>query len=120
TRRSARTRERILVAAVGVFARRGFHGARVADIAEEAGIAYGLVYHHFRNKDEILAALFAERWSRYMRWLDEVAASPAPFAEKLLTGYVMGRLRRQGRDEYQQDEQQLVDLLLGGLAPRPG
>jgi TetR/AcrR family fatty acid metabolism transcriptional regulator len=79
TRRSARTRERILHAATEVFARRGFHGARVADIAELAGIAYGLVYHHFRNKDDILAAIFSERWGEYVRYIDEMAGKPEPF-----------------------------------------
>jgi TetR/AcrR family transcriptional regulator, fatty acid metabolism regulator protein len=82
-RRSARTRERIVAAATEVFARRGLHGARVADIAEAAGIAYGLVYHHFRNKEEILAAIFQERWSMHLRYLAEVADSPSPFRERI-------------------------------------
>jgi TetR/AcrR family fatty acid metabolism transcriptional regulator len=81
--RSVRTRERIVAAATQVFARRGLHGARVADIAEEAGIAYGLVYHHFRNKEEILAAIFQERWGRHLEYLEEVAASPAPVRDRL-------------------------------------
>src|SRR5207253_8578558 len=72
SKRSAETRERILAAATEVFARSGFHGARVADIAEQAGIAYGLVYHYFRNKDDILAAIFSERWAQYIGYLHEV------------------------------------------------
>ena len=52
----------ILDAAVSVFAREGFHGCRVSDIAEEAGVAYGLVYHYFNSKDEVLDTLFSERW----------------------------------------------------------
>jgi TetR/AcrR family transcriptional regulator, fatty acid metabolism regulator protein len=83
SRRSARTRERILAAATEVFARRGFHGARVADIAEAAGMAYGLVYHHFRNKEEILAAIFAERWGDYVDYLNELGRNPAPFRERI-------------------------------------
>ena len=51
-------RKRILDAAVCVFARMGYHGARVSDIAREAGIAYGLVYHYFTNKEEILNTIF--------------------------------------------------------------
>ena len=81
--RSARTRERIVAAATAVFARRGLHGARVADIAEEAGIAYGLVYHHFRNTEEILAAIFQERWGRHLEYLEEVAASTAPVRDRI-------------------------------------
>lgn len=83
TRRSARTRERIIEAATEVFARRGVHGTRVADIAERAGIAYGLVYHHFRNKEEILSAIFAERWAQYVDYLEELARTPAPFRERM-------------------------------------
>lgn len=198
TRRSARTRERILEAAVEVFARRGFHGARVADIAEQAGIAYGLVYHHFKNKDEILAAVFTERWARYLSYMAELQARPAPFRERLgrlvhfwieayrsephlmtvmineitrsyefidshdvgavlvafdavealvesarqsgeiradvdarlvayailgcaemvLSGYVMGTLRRPDREAYRRDEEQLTALLYDGLRAR--
>ena len=45
-----------------VFARQGFHTCRVSDIADEAGVAYGLVYHYFGSKDEVLDTLFVERW----------------------------------------------------------
>ncbi|HEY7926979.1 MAG TPA: TetR/AcrR family transcriptional regulator [Candidatus Dormibacteraeota bacterium] len=83
TRRSARTRERIIEAATEVFARRGVHGTRVADIAERAGIAYGLVYHHFRNKEEILTAIFAERWAQYVAYLEELGRTPAPFRDRM-------------------------------------
>jgi len=47
---------------VVVFARQGFHQCRVSDIADEAGVAYGLVYHYFSSKDEVLDTLFLERW----------------------------------------------------------
>ena len=53
----------ILDAAMRVFARQGFHTCRVSDIADEAGVAYGLVYHYFSSKDEILDTLFLERWN---------------------------------------------------------
>src|SRR5688572_2839663 len=52
----------ILDAAIRVFARRGFHACRVSDVADEAGVAYGLVYHYFDSKEEILNTLFRERW----------------------------------------------------------
>ncbi len=76
-------RERILDAAIKVFARSGYHGARVSDIAREAGIAYGLVYHYFRNKEEILASAFEERWSGFLAVVDAIAAGPKPAREKL-------------------------------------
>jgi TetR/AcrR family transcriptional regulator, fatty acid metabolism regulator protein len=81
--RSAHTRERILAAATEVFARSGFHGARVADIADQAGIAYGLVYHYFRNKDDILGAIFSERWQQYIDYLREVGRMPLAFPERM-------------------------------------
>jgi TetR/AcrR family transcriptional regulator, fatty acid metabolism regulator protein len=56
-------RRAILDAAIRVFARQGFHNARVSDVAGEAGVAYGLVYHYFDSKDQMLNELFSERWS---------------------------------------------------------
>ena len=52
-------RRAILHAAVRVFAERGYHGCRIADVAREARVAYGLVYHYFQNKDELLESVFA-------------------------------------------------------------
>ena len=78
-------RKLILDAALRVFARVGFHRARVSDIAREAGIAYGLVYHYFRNKDEILATIFEERWTAFLDAVEQVDASPVPAREKLAT-----------------------------------
>jgi AcrR family transcriptional regulator len=68
----------ILDAAVVVFARQGFHTCRVADIADEAGVAYGLVYHYFASKDEILDTLFLERWDVM---LDAIAQADALLSE---------------------------------------
>ena len=55
-------RRLILDAGIRVFARRGFYACRVSDVADEAGVAYGLVYHYFDSKEEILNTLFQERW----------------------------------------------------------
>ena len=68
-------RRQILDAAIGVFARQGFHSTRVSDIADEAGVAYGLVYHYFRSKDEVLNELFSERWSLLLAAIDEADLS---------------------------------------------
>ena len=64
----------ILDAAVRVFARQGFHTCRVSDIADEAGVAYGLVYHYFRSKDEVLDTLFLERWDVMLEAIREIDA----------------------------------------------
>ena len=76
-------RRLILAAAVRVFARQGFHACRVADIADEAGVAYGLVYHYFNSKDEILDTLFLERWNVMLELIREVDGENAPVREKL-------------------------------------
>ena len=60
---AADKRRQILDAAIRVFATRGFHACRVSDVADEAGVAYGLVYHYFGSKDEVLDTLFLERWN---------------------------------------------------------
>ena len=67
-------RRLILEAAVRVFARQGFHTCRVSDIADEANVAYGLVYHYFSSKEQILDTLFLERWDVM---LDAIAAADA-------------------------------------------
>jgi AcrR family transcriptional regulator len=80
---AAERRRQILDAAVRVFARQGFHTCRVSDIADEAGVAYGLVYHYFRSKDEVLDTLFLERWNVMLDAIGEVDARPIPAREKL-------------------------------------
>ena len=66
----------ILDAAIHVFARRGFHSCRVSDVADEAGVAYGLVYHYFDSKEEILGTLFTERWQLLLDAIVEIDAQP--------------------------------------------
>ena len=94
-RLAAEKRRVILDAAVRVFARRGFNGCRVSDIADEAGVAYGLVYHYFRSKDEVLDTLFLERWNVMLdviRDLDETELTPR---DKLatITGFIVDSYR---------------------------
>jgi TetR/AcrR family transcriptional regulator, fatty acid metabolism regulator protein len=76
-------RRQILDAAIRVFARQGFHACRVSDIADEAGVAYGLVYHYFNSKDEVLNELFTERWSLLLAAIEEVDAQAISPQEKL-------------------------------------
>lgn len=73
----------ILDAAVRVFARSGFHGARVGDIAEEAGIAHGLLYHYFASKEEVLQTVFRENWGELLGRLRAVECATEPADEKL-------------------------------------
>jgi TetR/AcrR family fatty acid metabolism transcriptional regulator len=83
TRPAVDKRRLILDAAVRVFARQGFHTCRVSDIADEAGVAYGLVYHYFGSKDEVLDTLFLERWDVMLEAIAEVDARSLPGREKL-------------------------------------
>jgi TetR/AcrR family fatty acid metabolism transcriptional regulator len=85
-------RKRILDAAVCVFARMGYHGARVSDIAREAGIAYGLVYHYFKNKEEILNTIFEDRWGGFREAVDGIAAGRGTTEDKLvsITALILG------------------------------
>ena len=85
----------ILDAAVRVFARQGFHTCRVADIADEAGVAYGLVYHYFSSKDEILDTLFCERWDLMLGAIAEADAAHRGAREKLqaIAGFIVDSYR---------------------------
>jgi AcrR family transcriptional regulator len=83
TATAADKRRMILDAAVRVFARQGFNGCRVSDIADEAGVAYGLVYHYFRSKDEVLDTLFLERWNVLLEAIRETDRQDIPPREKL-------------------------------------
>lgn len=65
----------ILDAAVRVFARRGYHAARVGDIAEEAGIAHGLLYHYFGSKEEVLETVFRENWRELLETFRRIERS---------------------------------------------
>jgi len=76
-------RRQILDAAVRVFARQGFHATRVSDIADEAGVAYGLVYHYFRSKDEVLDTLFLERWNVMLDVIRDLDGQNLTAREKL-------------------------------------
>jgi AcrR family transcriptional regulator len=88
-------RRQILDAAIRVFARQGFHATRVADIADEAGVAYGLVYHYFKSKEEVLNELFSERWSLLLTAIDEADRSEASPRAKLETvaGFIVESYR---------------------------
>jgi TetR/AcrR family fatty acid metabolism transcriptional regulator len=81
---AAEKRQVILDAAVRVFARQGFHTCRVSDIADEAGVAYGLVYHYFSSKEQMLDTIFLDRWNVMLTAIAEADASGRPPRDKLL------------------------------------
>ncbi len=89
-------RRLILDAAVRVFARQGFHTCRVSDIADEANVAYGLVYHYFSSKEEILDTLFLERWDVMLEAIAEADASQDSPQQKLyaIASFIVESYRR--------------------------
>ncbi len=76
-------RRQLLDAAVRVFARKGYHASRVGDIAEEAGVAHGLLYHYFKSKDDVLEAVFHENWSVLLARIASVEETDEPAADQL-------------------------------------
>jgi AcrR family transcriptional regulator len=76
-------RRLILDSAIHVFADQGFHHCRVSDVADAAGVAYGLVYHYFDSKEEILDTLFTERWQLMLDAITEIDSQKVPARDKL-------------------------------------
>ena len=93
---AADKRQLILDAAIRVFAERGFNQARVSDIADEAGVAYGLMYHYFGSKDEVLDTLFLDRWNVLLDVISEIDGQDIPVRDKLhaIAGFIVDSYRR--------------------------
>jgi AcrR family transcriptional regulator len=109
---SADRRQQILDAAVRVFAERGYEATRVGDIASEAGVAYGLVYHYFASKEAVLEAVFREAWGRLLAAvvLAEETAGTAPERLELVVKIVLRAWR---------DDPNLVRLLVREVTRNP-
>jgi len=78
SRTSSDKRERILEAAIRVFAQGGFYATRVSDIAREAGVADGTIYLYFENKDDVLISIFQDRIGKLVEVLRQVAERDEP------------------------------------------
>lgn len=70
-RKSGDKRDRILRAAVKVFAKSGFHATRVSEIAKAAGVADGTIYLYFKSKEELLFSLFEDRVRKLLVFMKE-------------------------------------------------
>lgn len=103
---------RILDAAVRVFAERGYEATRVGDVAKEAGVAYGLVYHYYGSKEAVLAAVFREAWGRLIAAvaLAEETGETAPEQLELVVKIVLRAWR---------DDPDLVRLLVREITRSP-
>jgi TetR/AcrR family transcriptional regulator, fatty acid metabolism regulator protein len=92
-------RRQILDAAVRAFAQKGYYASRVSDIAEEAGVAYGLVYHYFESKEAVLEAIFRDSWGMMLEAIKSVEDSePSPREQLRKTAAIVLRTWRDQPD----------------------
>jgi TetR/AcrR family fatty acid metabolism transcriptional regulator len=73
----------IISAAIKVYATKGMHGIRIADVAKEAKVSYGLVYHYFKNKEDVLNAIFAKSINIFLKAIENAAVQEKSLEEKL-------------------------------------
>ena len=77
-------REQAIVdAACSVIRNKGFHQARMADIAEKAGVSYGLAYHYFQSKDDIFDTILNIWWKNLFAAMDSLDQELEDSASKL-------------------------------------
>lgn len=81
---SEERKSQIIEAAMIVFARSGFHEARMDDIAEEAGLSKGALYWYFDSKDRIITAIFENLFNRELAQLQGISDEPGSSRERLL------------------------------------
>lgn len=81
--RDGDTEQRILEAAQKVFIRRGTAGARMQEIAEEAGVNQALLHYYFRTKDRLATAVFVEAAGRVLPAVLAIVASELPLDQKV-------------------------------------
>jgi len=83
SKRANDKRERILRAAIQVFARKGFYATRVSEIAKAAGVADGTIYLYFENKDHVLVSIFEDRITKLIEVLRQEIDGAEGFEAKL-------------------------------------
>lgn len=76
-------RQRILQAAISVFATRGFYNAKMEEIAHEAGVAVGTTYLYFENKDDLMITIFEEEMVPVINRMREAMAAQKSAADKI-------------------------------------
>ncbi len=82
----ANTRERLLDAARTVFARNGFHGASVEEIASEAGFSTGALYSNFAGKEDLFLVLMGREIEEYAREISDAVRARASMDERATGG----------------------------------
>ncbi|HEX3517937.1 MAG TPA: TetR/AcrR family transcriptional regulator [Solirubrobacteraceae bacterium] len=82
----ANTRERLLTAARSAFARSGFHGASVEEIASEAGFSTGALYSNYDSKEDLFLALMEREIEEHAREIAEAVGAQASMADRATGG----------------------------------
>jgi TetR/AcrR family transcriptional regulator, fatty acid metabolism regulator protein len=90
-------RERILRAAIDVFAESGYFNAKVTDIAKAAGVADGTIYLYFDGKEELLTTIFREHTRNYLQSLER-DLGPVRRPEERIRIAIRHHLETLGRD----------------------
>lgn len=103
---------RILAAADAVFVLRGTDGARMQEIADEAGVNKALLHYYFRTKEQLASAVFVRAASSFLPFLFEIMASDASLDEKV-DGVVATYIEQISRRPY------LPGYILSELAHHP-
>jgi AcrR family transcriptional regulator len=87
--RSRATRERLLEAAESVFAEKGYDGAKISDIAEEAGVSVGAVYFRFKDKSALFSAIAESFIEDARSGVGALLNAPPANSEAVLRGFVL-------------------------------
>ncbi len=78
-----KSERKILLAAIKVVANQGYYDTRITDIAREANVAYGLVYHYFGSKENIINVILDEVTKRFSEKIDKIDSEEIHTIEKL-------------------------------------
>jgi AcrR family transcriptional regulator len=109
--KKAMTRSKLLDAAAAVFARKGFNGASLDDVADEAGLTKGAVYSNFASKDDLIEVLLDERLTRQTEELGRlIDQQAAPGQEAEIGGALFMSYLEENRDYYLLDFEYAVHL----------
>ncbi|MGN0982239.1 MAG: TetR/AcrR family transcriptional regulator [Candidatus Limivicinus sp.] len=91
--KNALSRQRILEAALEEFSRRGYEAASLSNVCAEKGISKGIIYHHFKDKDELFLLCVEDCFTQVSAYLQEAAGKLSGTAEEKLAAYFDARLR---------------------------
>jgi len=104
-------KEWIIEAAIRVFAEKGFHPAGMREIAQQAKVAIGTIYHYFKSKEDILVNIFREEIEQRRRFLEELRASGLSIREQLQ------RILAMHFDRIKENKRLVILILMERLEP---